>query len=677
MFQLLPINNIRLKLRFLLITSNVLLIFFAAIFTYFSARTAIRNESIAGLEALRGVRTEQVQEWITERQRDILVLSQDPTVILSTRAFVNNLDTSDTLGETRNERQESLREQYLGQPDLEQPETISIYSTTHNRFHSFYRTIQQSYDYADVMLISPDGEIVYTAEKADDFQANVLVDGLYTDSELQIIVEEVLAAESQTAVFSDFSYYTPVDDIIIFYAVPVIENNTLLGILITSINIEPINEILGLRVSLGETGETYVIGPDNLVRNELAQVNARDGQLNIDTTILNASFPVDTTATREVLAGNTGTEIIDSYLEVQTLSTWQPLELKQPSEYDIDGVNWGLIAEKEISEVDEPINSLLLNLLVLGAILTLIAAWVTYVVSNQIANPIVELTTAAAGIARGNIGQQVKVQSNDEIGQLAVTFNDMSHRLATNIDDLKEANAAAQEASRLKSEFLATMSHELRTPLNAIEGFTSIMLGGLGVELNPKARRMVERIGSNSKRLLHLINDFLDLSRIEAGRLELVDNVISPQELSQQWKKEIEVFAENKGIEFEVIISPELPEKIIGDEDALSKIGLNLLSNAFKFTHEGKVQLKFDRQANKWMISVTDTGIGIPTHAREYIFDEFRQVDGSSTREYGGTGLGLSLVEKLTRASGGNVTCESEVNVGTTFTVTLPLKTAN
>jgi len=676
-FQLLPINNIRLKLRFLLITSNVLLIFFAAIFTYFSARTAIRNESIAGLEALRGVRTEQVQEWITERQRDILVLSQDPTVILSTRAFVNNLDTSDTLGETRNERQESLREQYLGQPDLEQPETISIYSTTHNRFHSFYRTIQQSYDYADVMLISPDGEIVYTAEKADDFQANVLVDGLYTDSELQIIVEEVLAAESQTAVFSDFSYYTPVDDIIIFYAVPVIENNTLLGILITSINIEPINEILGLRVSLGETGETYVIGPDNLVRNELAQVNARDGQLNIDTTILNASFPVDTTATREVLAGNTGTEIIDSYLEVQTLSTWQPLELKQPSEYDIDGVNWGLIAEKEISEVDEPINSLLLNLLVLGAILTLIAAWVTYVVSNQIANPIVELTTAAAGIARGNIGQQVKVQSNDEIGQLAVTFNDMSHRLATNIDDLKEANAAAQEASRLKSEFLATMSHELRTPLNAIEGFTSIMLGGLGVELNPKARRMVERIGSNSKRLLHLINDFLDLSRIEAGRLELVDNVISPQELSQQWKKEIEVFAENKGIEFEVIISPELPEKIIGDEDALSKIGLNLLSNAFKFTHEGKVQLKFDRQANKWMISVTDTGIGIPTHAREYIFDEFRQVDGSSTREYGGTGLGLSLVEKLTRASGGNVTCESEVNVGTTFTVTLPLKTAN
>ena len=131
------------------------------------------------------------------------------------------------------------------------------------------------------------------------------------------------------------------------------------------------------------------------------------------------------------------------------------------------------------------------------------------------------------------------------------------------------------------------MSHELRTPLNAIEGFTSIMLSGMGVELSPKAEDMVQRVSANSKRLLDLINDFLDLSRIESGRLELIRGPISPQQLARKWQNEVSVLAEEKNLDFVVTVDPALPETIIEDDDALSKITINLLSNAFKFTHEG------------------------------------------------------------------------------------------
>jgi signal transduction histidine kinase len=242
------------------------------------------------------------------------------------------------------------------------------------------------------------------------------------------------------------------------------------------------------------------------------------------------------------------------------------------------------------------------------------------------------------------------------------------------IQDLKIAQQIAEENSRLKSEFLSTMSHELRTPLNAIEGFTSIMLSNMGIELNPKPRKMVERIGVNSQRLLHLINDFLDLSRIESGRLELVDTPIYLTELIENWRSQVSIPEQKKNLDFIVTVDPTLPSTLYGDDEALSKIALNLLGNAFKFTHEGSIALALKRQDSSWIIEVSDTGIGIPPHARQYIFDEFRQVDSSSKRLYGGAGLGLAIVQKLTRAMGGMITVSSEVNKGSTFTVVLPLR---
>lgn len=349
----------------------------------------------------------------------------------------------------------------------------------------------------------------------------------------------------------------------------------------------------------------------------------------------------------------------------------------------IEGTNWLVFSEVEQDEAyvtSFNANSLLLIVFPLLFVLVILGQ---YVFSQlMVFSRLNKLQNAAKKVTDGDLSVQVPVVRMDEIGTLANTFNTMTSSLNKNTEELRQARDEAisakdiaQENNRLKSEFLSTMSHELRTPLNAIEGFTGIMLSGMGVELDTKARGMVERIGTNSKRLVELVNAFLDISRIESGRMDLVEVPFSPAELAEKWRRQIGGLAEQKGIVFSVSIDPTLPSRILGDDDALTKIGQNLLSNAIKFTESGRVTLDMKRNgADEWQIIVNDTGIGIPSHARGYIFDEFRQVDGSSTRKYGGTGLGLAIVQKLVRLMNGTVRVDSELGTGSTFTVTLPLK---
>jgi PAS domain S-box-containing protein len=263
-------------------------------------------------------------------------------------------------------------------------------------------------------------------------------------------------------------------------------------------------------------------------------------------------------------------------------------------------------------------------------------------------------------------------------------LRDISDRVAAEaqreqlIKDLQAATRLAQENSRLKSEFLSTMSHELRTPLNAIEGFTGIVLTKMGgAEFNEKTERYLTRVHANSRRLLQLINDFLDLSRIESGRLQLANQPFSPIKLARRWQDEIGVLADKKGLALTVNLPSDMPETLIGDEEAISKVAINLLGNAIKFTEQGGVTLSLQSNGDSWDIVVADTGIGIPPHARDFIFEEFRQVDQTSKRKYGGTGLGLAIVQKYTRAMGGTVALVSEQGQGSKFTITLPAKTSN
>ena len=238
--------------------------------------------------------------------------------------------------------------------------------------------------------------------------------------------------------------------------------------------------------------------------------------------------------------------------------------------------------------------------------------------------------------------------------------------------ELSEANARAEEATRLKSEFLSTMSHELRTPLNAIIGYSGIITSGITAKPDEKTLSMVQRIQDSGQHLLMLINNVLDISKIEAGRMTIVKEKTVVRDMTESLKEQLHVLAEKKNLEFAIYVDQSVPEYLVMDADRVKQILINLLSNGIKFTQEGSVKLDMSWKADLLTMRVSDTGVGIPPHSLEYIFDEFRQVDGSSSRVHEGTGLGLAIVRKFSEAMEGNVTVESIVNEGTTFTVNLP-----
>jgi len=360
-----------------------------------------------------------------------------------------------------------------------------------------------------------------------------------------------------------------------------------------------------------------------------------------------------------------------------TTQTFDSSDLSEPDAYTII-----------VASATEPINNLLVQSAISSIVVTLLisvfaAVAVIWFVNTYFITPIEKLTKTANAIASGDLSQRVSVETNNEIGQLARSFTSMTEQLVQSINSFKkardEALAAmriADENSRLKSEFLSTMSHELRTPMNAIEGFTGIMLKRMaGTDYNEKSERYLQKIKSNSQRLLALINDFLDLSRIESGRLELANLPFSPAEMAQRWQESLSVLAEDKGLTFNIEVDPNLPQTVYGDDESISKIAINLVGNAIKFTEEGSVSVKLEHNNDVMKLEVADTGMGIPPHAQEFIFEEFRQVDQSTQRKHGGTGLGLAIVQKLAREMGGTVTLQSEVGVGSTFTVLFPIRT--
>jgi signal transduction histidine kinase/HAMP domain-containing protein len=239
--------------------------------------------------------------------------------------------------------------------------------------------------------------------------------------------------------------------------------------------------------------------------------------------------------------------------------------------------------------------------------------------------------------------------------------------------ELRAAKARAESANKHKSEFLANMSHELRTPLNAVLGYTELIQDGIYGEVRQTMADVLERIQQNGRHLLGLINDVLDLSKIEAGQLTLAPSDYSLRELVLDVVSATEALAAEKNLALEVDVPADLPRGR-GDERRLTQVLLNLVSNAIKFTEAGSVHIGAQLEDGNFVVAVTDTGVGIAPEDRERIFEEFQQVDSSSTRRKGGTGLGLAIARRIVELHGGRIWVESTPGEGSTFSFTLPLR---
>jgi len=238
--------------------------------------------------------------------------------------------------------------------------------------------------------------------------------------------------------------------------------------------------------------------------------------------------------------------------------------------------------------------------------------------------------------------------------------------------DLNAAKEVAEAANQTKSDFLASMSHELRTPLNAIIGFTRIVRRKADGVLPDKQVDNLDKVLVSAEHLLGLINTILDIAKIEAGRVDVQPATFDIANLIQLCMTTAQPLLKGQ-VKLVFDVSPDIP-LVFSDQDKIKQILLNLLSNAAKFTHEGQITVGVLSQASELRVCVSDSGIGISAEAMRRLFGEFQQADSSTTRKYGGSGLGLAISRKLARLLGGDITMTSTVGVGSTFTLTVPVR---
>ncbi len=592
----------------------------------------IEHELLVRLDTVAQERIIEISNYLNERMKAVTIIASIPVI-------------ADSLVELGNA--------------FKQPEPRSSeYFTREAELGRFADLTRKEFGFYDLLLVDPAGNVVYSLRHEKNLGTN-LVSGPYQHTELaQLSARAITRHET---VLSAFRYYEPTNKPAAFIAAPVFDGADLLGVIVLQINSEELYGLAKNYTGLGETGETVIaMLEDNSavlvapLRHDPAA--AFTWKIPLDS---REALPI-----RQAVQGIEGHGSSLDYRGQEIFASWKYLPL----------VQWGVVVKMDKREALASAITLRNGILLLGLILLALFSVVALLVSHTLSRPIIALTQATRKMSSGDLQARAKVDSRDEIEMLANSFNDMADSLQASQHKMAQAMEKAEAASQAKSTFLANMSHEIRTPLNAIVGFTYLMQ-----QEQPTLQQAerLNKISISSEYLLSILNNILDLSKIEAKKVTLEQSDFHLNAIFDHIQSLFGEQISSKGLVIDVDLN-EVPVWLRGDLTHLRQALINYVSNAVKFTQEGRISLRARKLADDGdtvlvRFEVKDTGIGIDPVKLRGLFVAFEQADTSTTRIYGGTGLGLVITRRLAELMGGEAGATSEPGKGSTFWFTARL----